>query len=265
MNINKINTSQNNINPNILISLNNIFLTRNGKNILQDVSLEISTAEFVTIIGPNGAGKSMLLKTILGIEVINSGEIYKKNGLKIGYVPQKIHLEAAMPITAYDFLKMVQGATPQNILEVLHEVGAETIANIQLHSASGGELQRILLARALLQNPNILILDEPAQNLDISGQLAFYQLLANIHTQKNIAVLMVSHDLHMVMASTNKVVCLFHHICCSGKPDVITRSPEFISLFGKDFSDMMAIYNHHHSHTHNTDEEIHVHTADCRH
>jgi zinc transport system ATP-binding protein len=243
-----------------LISTENLFLTRNGKSILQDVSITIGQGEFVTIIGPNGAGKSMLLKTIIGIEAPTSGKIIKHNNVKIGYVPQKIHLDPAMPITAYDFLKMVPGATSQNILETLHEANAEALVNTQLHSASGGELQRILLARALLQNPDILILDEPAQNLDISGQLAFYQLLANIHQQKNIAVLMVSHDLHMVMASTSKVVCLFHHVCCSGKPDVITRSPEFISLFGKDFSDLMAIYNHHHTHEHE-----HVHSENCRH
>jgi zinc transport system ATP-binding protein len=238
---------------NNLINCENICVVRNGKHILQEVSLSIEKGDFITIIGPNGAGKSMLLKTIIGIESFEAGSVTKKDGLKIGYVPQRIFIDASMPITAFDFLKMVKGSTKQAIIKALNDTGAGNILHKQMHEISGGEMQRVLVARAILQQPDIIILDEPAQNLDVSGQLSFYQLLKTLHKESGIAILMVSHDLHMVMASTNKVICLYHHICCTGTPDKITKEPEFIKLFGKDFSDMMAVYNHHHNHEHTHD------------
>jgi zinc transport system ATP-binding protein len=235
---------------NILISTNKISYKADKKAILSDVSIEIKKQDFITIIGPNGAGKTTLLKILLGIKKPTNGDITVKKNLAIGYLPQKVHLDLSIPICAKYFLKLNKNFNEEDLKEIVKDTNIEKILDKQIHQLSGGETQRLLLANALLGDPELLILDEPDQNLDISGQLQFYELLNNVYKKRKIAILMVSHDLHMVMSSTKKVICLFHHICCSGKPDVISKNPEFTKIFGKDMTKLMSIYNHYHTHNH---------------
>ncbi len=233
-----------------LITAEGISVIRQGREILKDVSLKVEARDFITIIGPNGAGKSMLLKCLLGFYNADSGTVTRRKNLKTGYVPQRLDPDHTMPITIRRFLGLRKKLAPDEINIVASETGIENALDKNLHVISGGELQRALLARALLGNPDLLVLDEPAQNLDISGQLAFYKLLEKIYAKRHLSILMVSHDLHMVMSSTRKVICLFHHICCMGNPDEVGQHPEFINLFGHDMSAMLKIYTHHHSHDH---------------
>ena len=233
-----------------LISASSVTVTRDNKNILDNVSLDVGVRDFITILGPNGAGKSTLLKCLMGFFKPESGKIDKKAQLRIGYVPQQFTSEQTMPITVERFLQLRKSVPMGDIIAVATETNIETLLQKPLHILSGGERQRILLARSLIGDPELLVLDEPAQNLDISGQLAFYKLLEKIYTTRALSILMVSHDLHMVMATTKQVICLFHHICCSGEPQVVTRDPEFVSLFGHDMAEMMAVYQHGHNHTH---------------
>ncbi len=234
----------------MLIKADSLSVIRQGNAILNDISLEIKQHDFITIIGPNGAGKSMLLKCLLGFFPPDKGKITHKPDLKMGYVPQRIFADHTMPITVKRFLKLAKKVREADILEIAQETNTEPLLDKMLHILSGGEMQRVLLARALLGGADILVLDEPAQNLDVSGQLVFYRLLERIYEKRNLAILMVSHDLHMVMASTKKVVCLYKHICCSGEPHMVTKDPEFISLFGSDMAQMMAVYQHSHNHMH---------------
>lgn len=243
-----------------LITAEKVTVTRQEKNILKDVSMSIGAKDFVTVIGPNGAGKSMLLKCLMGFYQPDSGMITRAQGLKIGYVPQRLMPDYSMPITTRRFLSLRKSIDAVSLKNVAEETGIEFILNKPLYVLSGGELQRVLLARSLLNNPDLLVLDEPAQNLDISGQLGFYKLLEQIYSERNLSILMVSHDLHMVMASSKRVICLFHLVCCSGEPHAITKDPEFISLFGDDMANMMAIYQHHHNNNqdHKSDGSAHV-------
>jgi zinc transport system ATP-binding protein len=235
-----------------IIKLDNISYSQDKSNILDDVSFEINSGDFVTIIGPNGAGKSTLLKAILGLIKINSGKISKKKNLKIGYVPQRLVTDFSIPISIENFLELSTN-NKNKINDALELVGISNIKNSLLHEISGGEMQKTLLARALLNNPDIIILDEPTQSLDVGSQLNFYKLIEKIHKQKNLAILMVSHDLHMVMASSNRVICFYHHICCSGEPSKVAKDPKFIEIFGKEMSKMMAVYQHQHQHNHDHD------------
>ncbi len=244
----------------MLITANNISFVRNDKNILDNVSVNIGDNDFVTIVGPNGAGKSTLIKILMGIVKPDSGDIKSKNGLKVGYVPQKFIAEPTLPISVKEFLKLNNKASSERVKEVMHMVDIDYPRRL-LHQLSGGEMQKVLLARALLNSPDLLILDEPAQNLDIGNQLKFYKLLEKIYNEMKCSILMISHDLHMVMATSKQVICLFHHVCCSGTPQIVIKDPEFIKIFGADMGNMMAYYQHQHTHTH----PEHVHGVDCTH
>ena len=233
---------------NVLIDAKRINVLKQKKYILKDVSISIGERDFITVIGPNGAGKSMLLKCLLGFYQADSGTIEKSKELRIGYMPQHLSFERSMPITVGRFLCLRKRNSASELQEVLHETNIAQLVARPLSVLSGGELQRVLLARSLLNDPELLVLDEPAQNLDISEQLAFYKLLERIYVSRPLSILMVSHDLHLVMASTKRVVCLFHYICCSGEPQVVTKDPEFISLFGRDMAEMVAVYQHNHNH-----------------
>lgn len=233
-----------------LISAQNISVSRQRKLILDHVSLDIEPNDFLTIIGPNGAGKSMLLKCLLGFYEPDQGQIIQKPNLRIGYVPQRLVADRSVPITVRRFLALRKKTSKEELARIVEDCDIHTQLDKQLNVLSGGELQRVLLARALLDQPELLILDEPAQNLDINGQLAFYKRLDHIFTQRDISVLMVSHDLHLVLSSTQRVVCLYHHICCTGAPATITKDPAFVNLFGNDMADLMAVYNHDHNHRH---------------
>ena len=229
---------------NALISAQNISVIKNEKAILDNIDIKIKKNDFLTIIGPNGAGKTMLLKCLMEFYKPNSGQIIKKLNLKIGYMPQSINIINTMPMSVQNFITMRKKFDEISFRQVVSETQIEKIINKQLSVLSGGEMQRVLLARSLLNNPELIILDEPAQNLDVSGQIYFYNLLQSIYLKRGLSILMVSHDLHLVMASTKKVLCLSNHICCIGKPQQITKDPEFISMFGKDMADIMAVYQH---------------------
>ncbi len=245
----------------VLIQADQLCLSRQGHEILHEVSLKVMARDFITIVGPNGAGKTMLLKAIMGLEKIQSGAISRRPGMRMGYVPQRLAADPTIPITVRRFLMLRKAVTPENVNDIAMQTHVDGILDCPLHVLSGGELQRVLLARALLSEPDLLVLDEPAQNLDVSGQLAFYTLLETLYKERSLAILMVSHDLHLVMASTKKVFCLFHHVCCFGEPHIVARDPEFVALFGKDMARLMAVYQHDHHHTHEGEGYDHHHHA----
>jgi len=233
-----------------LITLNNISLSHNGKNVLDDVSFKLHKGEFVTLIGPNGAGKSSLIKILLGVIKQDSGDITYTNNIRLGYTPQTFSANPFIPISVKDFLTLNQKLDSEFMMQTFELTGIKELLKLPLKNLSGGELQKVLLTRALLNKPNVLILDEPAQNLDIDGQMQLYKLIQDIHQQQNCAVLMVSHDLHRVMKESTQVLCLYHHICCEGLPESILKDEKFNDLFADQINDLMATYEHHHNHHH---------------
>ena len=233
-----------------LILLDNVSVEIKHQKILHNVSLSINTNQIVTLLGPNGAGKSTLVKVILGLMPYTSGKITRLNNLTIGYVPQSIKLNPTLPITVKRFMLLNKQLNNNNILNILSMVKAEYLIDKSMHLLSGGELQRVLLAQALAKRPQLLILDEPTQGVDVNGQVLLYDLISSAKKQFNCGILMVSHDLHLVMAKTDEVICLNHHICCSGTPASVSNDPEFISLFGQQGASQIAVYKHHHNHQH---------------
>ena len=221
-----------------------------GEEALRDVSLRVERGDFVTVIGPNGAGKTTLLKCLTGALKPDAGSVRRAQGLRIGYAPQQLAADRTMPMTALAFLTLHKAATKNDAARAAEEVNVASVLRKQLHELSGGEKQRVLLARAMLGEPHLLVLDEPAQNLDVSGRASFYELLARLYQQKQMAVLMVSHDLHLVMRATRRVICLYRHVCCSGEPQQVARDPQFAEMFGGDLAQLTAVYHHHHDHRH---------------
>ena len=236
--------------PNALINVNNISLSHEGKNILDNVSFKLHPGEFITLIGPNGAGKSSLIKVLLGIIKQDSGEVIRNDHIKLGYTPQSFSANPYIPISVIDFLTLNQRLDNKFTEETYKLTGIEDLINLPLKNLSGGELEKVLLTRALLNKPNVLILDEPAQNLDVDAQIQLYKLIQDIHQKQNCAVLMVSHDLHRVMKESTQVLCLYHHICCEGLPESILKDDQFNDLFADQIHDLMATYEHHHNHQH---------------
>lgn len=231
-----------------LITAEGIAVYAGNKRLLHDVDLQIEAGEIVTLIGPNGAGKSTLLKALIGALPIRAGRIEKRAGLRIGYTPQKIQLEKTMPIPVKRFLAL-SGRLPKGArAEVLEKTDVADLRDAQMSDLSGGELQRVLLARALLRKPDLLILDEPTQGLDQPAEARFYRLLEDVRTETGAAVLMVSHDLHVVMAKSDRVVCLNGHVCCSGAPAHVSADPSYRELFGSRAE--FALYEHRHDHSH---------------
>lgn len=245
----------------LLLKANNICVKRQERTILHDVCFELYEHDFLTIIGPNGAGKSTLIKSIINKDIITSGHFESPMPLNIGYVPQRITIDPTIPINVKKFLQLIPTRN-DDLAEIIESTNIQLLLDAPLQSLSGGEFQRVLLARALLKKPNLLVLDEPAQNLDITNQMLFYKLLDAIYSTEKLSILMVSHDLHMVMASTRRVLCLYHHVCCTGAPHIITKDPQFAAIFGEEMAQRMAIYHHSHNHTH-TDN--HEHNEFCQH
>ena len=241
--------------PESLIEANQLCVHRPGGLVLDNVSLSLNERDFITLIGPNGAGKSVLLRHLLKLETADRGSVLHRPGLRIGYVPERFQIDPTMPMPVKHFLSLNNRLSAQEIAELAAETHCDILLDRPLAALSGGELQRVLLARALSSEPQVLMLDEPAQNLDVSGQLQFYKLIDTLYEKRKLSVLMVSHDLHMVMNSTRQVVCLYHHICCSGAPESVARDPEFIHLFGDAMAQMMAVYQHSHSHDHTHDHD----------
>ena len=216
----------------------------------------VDNNDFVTVVGPNGAGKSLLMKCLMGLVKVDSGTIYRDEETRIGYVPQRLHINRSMPLTSKRFLTLNRKTSAQILEQTIAETDVGHLLDKPLYALSGGELQRILLARSLLSHPTLLVLDEPAQNLDITSQLNFYKQLEQIYQNRDIAILMVSHDLHLVIACSKTVICLNRHICCMGETQMVTQNPEFISLFGQDMANHVALYHHDLKHDHE-----HEHTA----
>ncbi|MDC0390170.1 metal ABC transporter ATP-binding protein [Candidatus Thioglobus sp.] len=234
----------------VLIHVDQVSLSHHGKPVLDQVSFDLKAGEFITLIGPNGAGKSSLIKILLGLIKPDTGKVKKSNKIRIGYTPQKFIPNEFIPITVSGFLQLNQKTEVTFLEDTAKLTGIESILKNELKSLSGGEMQRVLLARALLAKPNVLILDEPAQNLDVNGQMHLYKLIQDIHQQQGCAVLMVSHDLHRVMKESTQVLCLYRHICCMGQPESILKDSQFNDLFADQMDELMATYEHHHNHCH---------------
>ena len=232
-----------------LIRLTGVGVSFAGQSVLQDVQLSVQPGEIVTLIGPNGAGKTTLVRAVLGLLTPTSGSVWRKPRLRIGYMPQKLHVDPTLPLSVLRFLRLVPGVKRAAAAAALAEVGAEQVIDSPLQSISGGELQRVLLARALLREPELLVLDEPVQGVDVAGQAELYRLITRLRDRHGCGVLMVSHDLHLVMSTTDQVVCLNRHVCCSGHPEQVSSDPAFVELFGQD-AKSLAIYHHHHDHEH---------------
>ncbi len=243
-----------------LIEAEGIDYAVGGRVILHDASAKISAGEIVTLIGPNGAGKTTLVRVMLGLVRPDKGTITRRPGLRVGYMPQKLHFDPSMPLTVDGFLRLGIPRSNRGLGKrdaLLAEVGAQTLKDSPVHDISGGELRRVMLARALLRDPGVLVLDEPVQGVDVTGQADLYHLIGRIREQRGCGVLMVSHDLHVVMAATDRVVCLNRHVCCAGHPSAVSRHPEFISLFGPKIAEELAIYHHDHDHDHDHEDISH--------
>jgi len=233
-----------------LVTLENVSIQFAQRTVLSGVSLALHPGKILTLLGPNGAGKSTLVRVVLGLLAPSSGQVHRSANLRIGYVPQKLHIDPTLPVTVERFMRLSRGARLQDILPALKRVQAGHLLTSPLQKLSGGEMQRVLLARALLNQPQLLVLDEPTQGVDVNGQVALYDLINQLRHELNCAVLMVSHDLHLVMTKTDEVLCLNHHICCSGTPEAVSQHPEFIAMFGPRGAQELAIYRHHHNHRH---------------
>ncbi len=234
----------------ILLQVNDISVVFQQRHVLEKVDLQIESGEVVTIIGPNGAGKTTLVRVALGLLSSTSGSVRRDPGLRVGYLPQRFEVEQTLPMNVARFLRLTGVRDNERIQRTLEEVGAARLFKAAMQGLSGGELQRILLARALLRDPELLVLDEPAQGVDLHGQVEFFSLLEKLRTERGCSVLMVSHDLHLVMAATDRVVCLNNHVCCKGTPEAVTRNPAFIELFGEEAAEALAIYAHDREHKH---------------
>ena len=235
-----------------------------GQVVLENVDFRISPKETVTIVGLNGCGKTTLLRILLGLDKPDSGQIKRKDGLRIGYLPQRFHVDPVLPMTVEVLLRLAAD-TAADFDAAVDELEIRPLLQRAVHALSGGETQRVLLARAIMRKPDILVLDEPVQGVDISGQTALYQLISKLSKHHGCAVLMVSHDLHLVMASTDHVICLNRHVCCSGHPHQVSKDPAFLKLFGAQGASALALYEHHHDHAHDVDGKVHEHGEHCNH
>lgn len=247
-----------------VLAAENISVHYGGHHVLNDVSIAISRSEIVTLIGPNGAGKTSLIRVLLGLLKPNSGKVSRDNNLSIAYVPQKVHLQDVLPLRVKDFLLLAERYSDEKVMAALSEVQISHLIDKPMQDISGGELQRVLLARALLKEPDFLILDEPAKGVDVVGQQLLYSIIRSIRDNHHCGVLMVSHDLHLVMAATDKVICLNSHVCCTGHPDDVSEHPEYLKLFGSALEGL-AVYSHHHDHEHDIHGNVVTHEDGCDH
>ena len=233
-----------------LIEARDISVQAGSTAALRNVDFRITRGEIVTVVGPNGSGKTSLLRAIIGAARVSSGSITRAPGLRIGYVPQNLRIDPSLPLTARRFLSLPKRRNMADIRTALAAAGAETLENRQIADLSGGQFQRVVLARALLEKPDLLMLDEPTTGLDQPGSAAFYRRIETLRNETNCAILMVSHELHVVMASSDRVICLNGHVCCHGTPDIVASAPEYRALFGNGTQGALALYRHDHDHSH---------------
>ncbi|MFO1089280.1 MAG: ATP-binding cassette domain-containing protein [Hyphomicrobiales bacterium] len=248
-----------------LIEARDVSLSYGGRRVLDGVDLTIAPGEIVTLIGPNGAGKSSLVKVLLGLVKPDAGTVVRAAGLSVGYVPQKFAVHESIPLTVARLVTLTRRATDAEIDGVLGEVGIAHLKHAPVTGLSGGELQRVLIARSLVGSPRLIVLDEPVQGVDFIGEARLYDLIASIRDRHACGVLMVSHDLHVVMAASDRVICLNAHVCCHGVPEAVQIDPEFVRLFGSEAAKSLAVYSHAHDHTHDIGGEPHDHTGHDHH
>jgi zinc transport system ATP-binding protein len=243
-----------------LIQVEDLSVRYGARTALSRVSLRVEPSEIVTIVGPNGSGKTSLLRAIIGAIKPFQGRVVQASSLKIGYVPQKLHIDETLPITVSRFLKLSGGVTAADIDYALTQAGVPKLTKAQLSQLSGGQFQRVLLARALIAKPDLLLLDEATQGLDQRGSASFYQQIETVRQTTGCAVLMISHELHVVMSASDRVICLNGHVCCEGTPAVVASAPEYRALFGTGTGGALALYRHEHDHGHDHADHCHDHT-----
>ncbi|MEC7548275.1 MAG: zinc ABC transporter ATP-binding protein ZnuC [Pseudomonadota bacterium] len=245
-----------------LLEGKDLCLSFRQRKVLDNISLTVNAGQIITLIGPNGCGKSTLTRVLLGLQQPDTGSVRTQRNLRIGYMPQHLPLDERMPLTVSGFLRLTRRSTRADIAHWLERLNISHLGEQSVHKLSGGEWQRVLLARALLVKPQLLVLDEPVQGVDVQGQLELYQLIPALRDELGCAVLMVSHDLHLVMSATDEVICLNGHVCCSGHPETVSADPAYLELFGKRLDDGIAYYTHHHDHEHCDHDHGHEHTHD---
>jgi zinc transport system ATP-binding protein len=244
-----------------LIELKDVSVRHGARALVAHVDLSIARGEIVTLIGPNGSGKSTTAKVVTGVLRPDGGTVTRKPGLTIGYVPQKLSVDWTLPLSVERLMTLTGRHGNAAIEEALGKVGASHLRRAAVQELSGGEFQRVLFARAMIRKPDLMVLDEPVQGVDFPGEVALYELIRTIRDTTNCGILMISHDLHVVMAETDTVICLNGHVCCRGTPDSVKASPEYLSLFGDRAARTHAFYAHHHDHVHAADGSVdHAHS-----
>ena len=239
-----------------LIAARSIRVAYGPHVILDGIDISIAPGEIVTVIGPNGAGKTTLIRVLLGLLKPSSGAVERRTGVRVGYLPQRMQFDPVLPLQVNRLMNLTQHSSAVAVGAALAETGVAYLRDAQVGTLSGGELQRVLLARALLRDPDLLVLDEPVQGVDFAGEAALYELIGAIRVRRGCGVLMISHDLHVVMAATDRIVCLNRHVCCAGTPEAVSRHPEYTRLFGRAAATALAVYTHHHDHRHGFSGEV---------
>jgi zinc transport system ATP-binding protein len=239
-----------------LVSLEDVGVLRNGRWLVRGVDFSVSRGEIVTLIGPNGSGKSTSAKAAIGVLKPDEGRVERKAGLKVGYVPQKLSIDWTLPLTVRRLMTLTGPLPDRDMHAALDAAGIAHMLDAEVQHLSGGEFQRALMARAIARKPDLLVLDEPVQGVDFAGEIALYDLIKSIRNLSGCGILLISHDLHVVMAETDTVICLNGHVCCRGTPEAVSRSPEYVRLFGSRAAQTLAVYSHHHDHTHLPDGRV---------
>jgi zinc transport system ATP-binding protein len=247
-------------NATALVSAEDVSFAFRGKPALDRVSIAVHPSEIVTVIGPNGAGKTTLARILLGLAQPGSGRILRRRGLRVGYVPQRFPIERIIPLSVRRFMSLSEPVSDAKALACLSETGAAPLIGAQMSELSGGEFQRVLLARALARDPEFLVLDEPAQAIDFAGAAQLYELITTIREHRHCGILLISHDLHVVLGASDRVICLNRHVCCEGVPRAVAGHPEYMRLFGPDAAATLGLYRHSHDHTHTLSGDV-----DCGH
>ncbi len=239
-----------------LVRVEGVDVYHGALHALDNIEFSVSSGELVTLIGPNGCGKTTLVRVVLGLLRPDRGSVVRKPDLTIGYMPQHATVDPVLPLTVRRFVELGARSADAQVERSLDETGVAHLADSPVQQISGGEMQRVLLARAILRRPGLLVLDEPVHGVDVNGQVELYDLINDIRDRHGCGILMVSHDLHLVMAATDRVICLNRHICCSGHPEAVTQHPEYLALFGHAGAERLAVYSHNHDHSHGSAGEV---------